>query len=81
MISSQNKVTIMLLFVSSIFVVLNCPSYAFRWYTFDENMAVTPRLIVIQCITMTLFQISFAMNFFLYCVSGQNFRFVYNRLV
>lgn len=80
MARSANKVTNMLLIVSTAFVCLNCPSYLLRfymWHDADQDFAKSPGWQVLQYLTTFLYQISFAMNFFLYCMSGQNFRYAF----
>ncbi|CAH1392025.1 unnamed protein product [Nezara viridula] len=73
--SSQTKVTEMLLVVSTVFIVLNLPSYAIRMYVYINQKGEEERaVVVIQQYAQLLFYINFGINFVLYCVSGQNFR-------
>ncbi|XP_068242961.1 thyrotropin-releasing hormone receptor-like [Palaemon carinicauda] len=75
---SQNKVTKMLLIISTVFILLNLPSYVIRGYIFfwcDDNSCDTSYLFYTLQQTFTLlFYTNFAINFLLYCVTGQNFR-------
>lgn len=41
-----------------------------------QNPEATKIAKMVQHIGFTLFLLSFSINFFLYCVSGQNFRYV-----
>ncbi|XP_065361936.1 5-hydroxytryptamine receptor 1-like [Calliphora vicina] len=74
--SSQLKVTKMLLIVSTVFVCLNLPSFIMRMITYLETQSSTNEktTVVLQYIFQLLFITNFAINFVLYCVSGQNFR-------
>lgn len=78
----QMKITKMLLLISTVFVVLNAPSYIVRlWVYFaaeattDVNADTDNVLIYnLQQWSQLPFNLNFAINFLLYCVSGQNFR-------
>lgn len=74
--SSQTKVTKMLLVVSTVFLILNLPSYIFRArsYFVEKNEEKAELLMIVQHSSYILFQTNFAINFILYCISGQNFR-------
>ncbi|XP_065353588.1 FMRFamide peptide receptor frpr-18 isoform X1 [Cloeon dipterum] len=76
--NTQTKITKMLLLVSTVFVVLNLPSYVCRLWVFIKPPAQEDEwykhLIVLQHISNLLFNTNFGINFILYCVSGQNFR-------
>ncbi|XP_055686865.1 cysteinyl leukotriene receptor 1 isoform X2 [Lutzomyia longipalpis] len=71
--SSQIKVTKMLLMVSTVFVILNLPSYVMRVRAYIET-SPSKTTIVIQYYCWLFFITNFGINFALYCVSGQNFR-------
>ncbi|XP_050433006.1 cysteinyl leukotriene receptor 2 isoform X2 [Adelges cooleyi] len=71
--SSQIKVTEMLLVVSTVFLCLNLPSYVFRvWIVWDPESTIKYKKL--QFIANQMYNTNFGINFFLYCVSGQNFR-------
>uniref|UniRef100_T1HBL6 G-protein coupled receptors family 1 profile domain-containing protein n=1 Tax=Rhodnius prolixus TaxID=13249 RepID=T1HBL6_RHOPR len=77
--SSQTKVTEMLLVVSTVFIILNLPSYVVRvWiYLTDTHNVGTEQKVtmyVLQQYCNILFNTNFGINFALYCISGQNFR-------
>ncbi|XP_049857927.1 somatostatin receptor type 4-like [Schistocerca gregaria] len=76
--SSQTKVTKMLLVVSSVFLVLNLPSYVLRIIAFSQSPELTDStgwlLAALQHVANPLFYTNFGINFALYCASGQNFR-------
>lgn len=98
--ASQTKVTKMLLIVSTIFVLLNSPSYYFRimaYLVVSQSMCMLARkwilpfpftkqpdheknysqpTMIAQYITQQLFLTNFGINFLLYCMSGQNFRYI-----
>ncbi|XP_034839526.1 allatostatin-A receptor [Maniola hyperantus] len=74
---SQQRVTRMLLFVSSVFVVLNLPAYTIRVlaYAYGRNAdEIGGRWTALQQISVMFFHTNFGINFYLYCLSGQNFR-------
>ncbi|XP_072930318.1 cysteinyl leukotriene receptor 2 [Epargyreus clarus] len=74
---SQQRVTRMLLVVSSVFVIFNLPAYTMRVvaYAYDMNAKeLDDKWLWIQHISGILFNANFGINFFLYCLSGQNFR-------
>uniref|UniRef100_A0AAG5DDT1 G-protein coupled receptors family 1 profile domain-containing protein n=2 Tax=Anopheles atroparvus TaxID=41427 RepID=A0AAG5DDT1_ANOAO len=73
MLYSQMKVTKMLLLVSSVFVCLNLPSYVMRVRAFVETHP-SYLMILVQFYFYLFFITNFGINFFLYCISGQNFR-------
>ncbi|XKL59563.1 hypothetical protein PGB90_000579 [Kerria lacca] len=77
--SNQNKVTQMLLVVSTVFICLNLPSYILRlWVYINEYCNILPfdepLMMVLQHYSNVLFATNFGINFVLYCISGQNFR-------
>ncbi|CAH1170056.1 unnamed protein product [Phaedon cochleariae] len=76
---SRNNVTKMLLVVSTVFLCLNFPSYVMRILTYllqFELMEIEDieKFSIIQQWCLQLFYTNFGINFFLYCISGQNFR-------
>ncbi|CAH2985625.1 unnamed protein product [Chilo suppressalis] len=74
---SQQRVTRMLLIVSSVFVVLNLPAYTMRIlaYAIDLSAAeYSGRWTALQQVALLFFNSNFGINFALYCLSGQNFR-------
>ncbi|XP_032527559.2 somatostatin receptor type 4 [Danaus plexippus] len=74
---SQQKVTRMLLLVSSVFVILNLPAYTIRIlaYAYDINAnEVGGRWTALQQLSVMFFHTNFGINFLLYCLSGQNYR-------
>ena len=84
--NSQVKVTKMLLVVSTIFLVLNLPSHAFRVHidvTRLINAEYNPSYIYLRWKTLVLYvyYLNFAVNFFLYSFCGKNFRLALKALV
>uniref|UniRef100_A0A182PBB5 G-protein coupled receptors family 1 profile domain-containing protein n=1 Tax=Anopheles epiroticus TaxID=199890 RepID=A0A182PBB5_9DIPT len=75
MLHSQMKVTKMLLIVSSVFVCLNLPSYVMRVRAFVET-GHSYLTVLVQYYCYLFFITNFGINFILYCISGQNFRYV-----
>ncbi|KOB68312.1 Neuropeptide receptor A18 [Operophtera brumata] len=74
---SQQRITRMLLIVSSVFVVLNLPAYSMRIVAYANNMSsheYSGRWAALQQICLLFFNANFGINFFLYCMTGQNFR-------
>jgi hypothetical protein len=73
------QVTTMLLLVSTVFLLFNIPSHAVRVYLLFES-SIDPQyqpgrlLVLVQKLTMHLFNASFATNFVLYSASGRAFR-------
>ncbi|RZF47580.1 hypothetical protein LSTR_LSTR012202 [Laodelphax striatellus] len=75
--SSSAKVTEMLLVVSTVFIVLNLPSYIVRIWIYaspPNNNEHNNWQIILQHYFLVLFNTNYGINFVLYCVSGQNFR-------
>nr|BAO01068.1 neuropeptide GPCR A18 [Nilaparvata lugens] len=75
--SSSAKVTEMLLVVSTVFIVLNLPSYVVRIWIYASPPSHNEHnnwQIILQHYFLVLFNTNFGINFVLYCVSGQNFR-------
>ncbi|KAK5642945.1 hypothetical protein RI129_009112 [Pyrocoelia pectoralis] len=76
---SQNKITKMLLVVSTVCLCLNLPSYLMRVLTYLIELKVIqdvniPLFLTVQHCCLQLFNTNFGINFVLYCISGQNFR-------
>ncbi|XP_028156642.1 thyrotropin-releasing hormone receptor-like [Ostrinia furnacalis] len=74
---SQNRITRMLLIVSSVFVVLNLPAYTMRILAYALHMTTNDysgRWSALQQVAILFFNSNFGINFVLYCLSGQNFR-------
>ncbi|XP_055323802.1 neuropeptides capa receptor [Sitodiplosis mosellana] len=73
--STQMKVTKMLLVISTVFVLLNFPSYVIRVWVFIVSASNKDHWYIIwQHFAQTLYICNFGINFVLYCLSGQNFR-------
>ena len=73
----ENQLTIMLLLVTTLFLVLMIPTYIrFVYPTFvkSDTPEKYARLILFFHITHKLYNTNNAINFFLYCISGQKFR-------
>ena len=75
--SAENQVTIMLLLVTTLFLILLCPTY-FRFIYLVSAKRDTPfeyaKSLLIFQITSRLYMTNSGINFFLYCTSGQKFR-------
>ncbi|KAG6442778.1 hypothetical protein O3G_MSEX002511 [Manduca sexta] len=74
---AQQRVTRMLLIVSSVFVALNLPAYTMRICAYAYNMSekeYSGRYAALQQVALLFFNTNFGINFVLYCLSGQNFR-------
>ena len=75
--SAENQVTIMLLLVTTLFLILLCPTYfRFIYLVFarrDTPFEYAKSLLIFQ-ITSRLYMTNSGINFFLYCTSGQKFR-------
>jgi len=74
--STQTNITRMLLLVSTVFVILNLPSHLFRIYSFFMTLASSTFTIssTAQCwqeLLQFLFNVNFAINFFLYTGFGK----------
>ncbi|KAI5637018.1 7 transmembrane receptor (rhodopsin family) domain-containing protein [Phthorimaea operculella] len=77
---SQQRVTRMLLLVSSVFVVLNMPAYVVRIIAYAKDISGAGHedgeqwMSTLQQLSIMFFNTNFGINFILYCLSGQNFR-------
>ena len=75
--SVENQVTIMLLLVTTLFLILLCPAYIrFIYLAFaqlDTPLAYARAMFIYQ-VTANLYISNSGINFFLYCISGQKFR-------
>lgn len=79
------RTTRSLLIVSSVFVVLNLPSHAFRIYIVIAELIdptyVYPRLVLfLQHVFQLIYYLNFAVNFFLYSACSKSFRQAFYRL-
>ena len=75
--SAENQLTIMLLLVTTLFLILLCPTY-FRFIYMAFAKRDTPseyaKSMLIYQITSKLYTSNSGINFFLYCISGKKFR-------
>lgn len=77
--NSQMRITRMLFFTSSVFVLLNLPSHAFRMYAFmvslrNQEYKISIVAFSIQELMQFFYYLSFATNFFLYNACSKTFR-------
>ena len=75
--NAENQLTIMLLFVTTLFLILLCPTYfRFIYLVFakrDTPLDYAKSMLIFQ-ITAKLYSTNSGINFFLYCISGKKFR-------
>ena len=75
--SAENQLTIMLLLVTTLFLILLCPTYfRFIYLVFakrDTPLEYAKSMLIFQ-ITAKLYITNSGINFFLYCLSGKKFR-------
>ena len=77
---AQMRTTKALLAISSIFILLNLPSHAFRVYVFirshisSEPIRMSDNALQIQAFAQFLYHMNFAANFLLYSAWSANFR-------
>ena len=75
--NAENQLTIMLLLVTTLFLILLCPTYIrFIYLTLvkrDTPFKFASSMLFYQ-ISNKLYFTNNAINFFLYCISGQKFR-------
>ena len=75
--SAENQVTLMLLLVTTLFLILLCPTYVRFIYLLFAKID-TPldhaNSALFSQITYKLYSSNNGINFFLYCISGQKFR-------
>ena len=75
--SAENQLTIMLLLVTTLFLILLCPTY-FRFIYLVFAKRDTPfeyaKSMLLYQVTAKLYTSNSGINFFLYCISGQKFR-------
>uniref|UniRef100_T1J5R3 G-protein coupled receptors family 1 profile domain-containing protein n=1 Tax=Strigamia maritima TaxID=126957 RepID=T1J5R3_STRMM len=79
---TQYTITKMLLLISTVFIILNLPSYMFRIYLFvgeqsssSEMSTVTNEYaFILQQFSMLLYYSNFSINFILYSMYGMTFR-------
>lgn len=84
--SSQIRTTRMLLLVSTVFVLLNLPSHAFRIHAFviqlqQKQYSTSLQTRHWQEVCTLIYYCNFATNFFLYSISARSFREALMRLV
>ena len=75
--STENQLTIMLLLVTTLFLILMIPTYIrFLYTTFVSRDTPTnyANLIFFYHLSHKLYHTNNGINFFLYCISGQKFR-------
>ena len=75
----QMRTTRSLLVISSVFVILNLPSHAFRvWVTFtylnDASVVFSQTSLLWQLVFQFLYYANFSVNFFMYCACSRMFR-------
>ena len=75
--TAENQLTVMLLLVTTLFLILLCPTY-FRFIylmltTRDTPFEYAKSMFLFQ-ITSKLYITNSGINFYLYCISGQKFR-------
>ena len=74
---AENQLTIMLLLVTTLFLILLCPTY-FRFIYLVFAKRDTPfeyaKSMLIYQVTSKLYTTNSGINFFLYCIIGQKFR-------
>ena len=75
--NAESQLTVMLLMVTTLFLILLCPTYIrFIYLTLVERD--TPlkyaRSFLVGQVTGRLYTTNSGVNFFLYCISGQKFR-------
>ena len=75
--SAEKQLTIMLLLVTTLFLILLCPTY-FRFIYLVFAKRDTPfeyaKSMLLYQVTAKLYTSNSGINFFLYCISGQKFR-------
>ena len=75
--SAEKQLTIMLLLVTTLFLILLCPTYfRFIYVSFakrDTPLGYVKSMFLFQ-ITALLYVSNSGITFFLYCISGQKFR-------
>ena len=75
--NAENQLTIMLLLVTTLFLILLCPTYfRFIYLVFakrDTPLDYAKSMIIFQ-ISGALYITNSGINFFLYCISGKKFR-------
>ena len=74
---AENQLTVMLLLVTTLFLILLFPAY-FRFIYVAVAKRDTPcqyaRLLLVNQVTGKLYPTNSGINFFLYCISGKKFR-------
>ena len=75
--SAENQVTIMLLLVTTLFIILQIPTYTryiYMAFVAQNTPSQFASFILFSYITYALLVTNNGINFFLYCISGQKFR-------
>ena len=75
--NAENQVTIMLLLVTTLFIILQIPTYTryiYMAFVVQDTHSKFASLILFSFITHALLVPSNGINFFLYCISGKKFR-------
>ena len=76
--NSERQIFITLLFVTFAFLILNIPGYAFFLYVMVYDYEQSPKSFagytIFECIGRNLYFTNYAINFFLYVISGKKFR-------
>ena len=75
--SAENQLTIMLLLVTTLFLILMIPTYLRFVYTniaTRDTPAKYSSLMLFYHVSHKLYNTNNGINFFLYCISGQKFR-------
>ena len=83
--TAQIKITKMLLVISTIFLLLNLPKHALLVYDFlmgmsSESYRTSLTVVLLQQAFTMIYNLNFAINFFLYSLCGKNFRAALCRL-
>ena len=75
--SAEKQVTVMLLLVTTLFIILQIPTYTRYFYmafVAQDTPSQFASFILFSFITYALLVTNNGINFFLYCISGQRFR-------
>ena len=75
--TAENQLTIMLLLVTTLFLILLCPGYVrfiYLAFTKPDSPTEYANLMLFFQISFKLYTTNSGINFLLYCISGQKFR-------
>ena len=75
--NTENQLTVMLLLVTTLFLILMIPTYIRFLYTTFVTRDTPPKyasLMLFYHVSQKLYNTNNGINFFLYCISGQKFR-------